>query len=226
MRHTPRRIGCAAVGGRAAAARLPILLRVPKLPVTAKRVPAKWYAAAIGAVGLAVSAAFGGLHPVPQAAAADQTRVNTVIVGGPWNVTVIDARVLKSQQHLEVVTTGDRWLAVVANVTVTAKESLYAADILRLRDVTGVASASPDRILLARDGTDVDYLNPGMTERVAFLWEQKPRPGPLPATVDVDVYGETYRASNLSGSIVPGSYAWFDRRVIATVTAPVLDKRT
>jgi len=199
---------------------------VPRIPAIARRVPAKWYAAIVGTIGLVVSAFYGGLSPVSHSSV-DKGRVDAVIKGGPWNVTVIDARILKSSKDLEVTKPGDRWLVVVATVDVTSDDSRDdLSDAIRLHDVFGLQSAAPNRLLLARDGTDVSYLNPGMPERVGFAWEQAPTAGPLPATVEVNIYGETLRHDSLSGGIVPGNLGWFDRRVIARVAAPVLDKRT
>jgi hypothetical protein len=75
-------------------------------------------------------------------------------------------------------------------------------------------------VLLARDSTDLGYLNPGMPERVAFLWEQRAS-APVPTTMDIEVYGKTLRTDSLTGSA-----QWLDLTVRSTVHAPVQDKRT
>lgn len=73
---------------------------------------------------------------------------------------------------------------------------------------------------MARDGTDLGYLNPGMPERLGFAWEQLGNTV-VPATVDVEIYNETLRPTSLGGDVGGGNLGWFDPAVRATVRAPV-----
>jgi hypothetical protein len=186
--------------------------------------PLQWLAGAIAVAGLAVSACFGGMAKAHTSAPAT-IAVGTLIKGLPWSVTVDDGRILQSQTGLETEKTGDRWLVVIATIDVTAVDSRSdVSDILRLHGVQGLLAVKPQRILLSRDGTDVGYLNPGMPERVGFCWEQSAS-APVPKSVDVDVYNETLRANNLSGSVSGGNKEWLDPTVRATIHTPVQDKR-
>jgi hypothetical protein len=190
-----------------------------------RALPLQWLAGATAVVGLAVSACFGGMA---QAHSSEPATVaaGSLITGQPWSVTVVEGRILKSQTGLETQNRGDRWLVVIATVDITSVDSRSdVSDIIRLRGVTGLLTVKPQRILLSRDGTDVNFLNPGMPERVGFCWEQSPGV-PLPKFVDVDVYNETLRANNLSGSVSGGNKDWLDPRVRATIHTPVQDKRT
>ena len=184
----------------------------------------QWLAGAVVAAGLAVSACFGGMA---QAQTSEPTTIaaGSLIKGLPWNVTVVEGRLLKSEDGLETEKAGDRWLVVIATVEVTSVDSRSdMSDVLRLTDVPGLLAVRPQRILLSQDATDVHYLNPGMPERVAFCWEQSAG-APVPKSVDVDVYNETLRSNNLSGSVSAGNKDWLDPTVRATVRTPVQDKR-
>jgi hypothetical protein len=186
------------------------------------KLPLRWLAGALAAIALAISAMFHGLAAV--APASNVSAVGTVIAAGPWDVTVSKACVVKSQDGLDTLKPGDRWFAVIVIVDVTAAASRDdMADIVRLPHVSGLAAAAPDRILVTRDETDLGYLNPGMPERLALLWEQAPKV-PIPHTVDVAVYAKTLRANSLGGSTTQGNLDWFDAGLKSTVVAPVLAK--
>ncbi len=92
-------------------------------------------------------------------------------------------------------------------------------DALRVPTVAGLLDEEPTRLIMARDGTDVGYLNPGLPELLGFVWEQR-SDLPLPATVDVDIWGKTYRVSSLTGKM-----EWLDPAARATVHVPVQDRR-
>jgi hypothetical protein len=187
--------------------------------------PAQWLAGAIAAAGLAVSACFGGMAQA-HTSEPETIAAGTLIKGAPWSVTVDEGRILKSETGLETEKAGDRWLVVIVTIDITSVDSRSdVADVLRLRGAQGLLAARPQRILLTRDGTDVGYLNPGMPERVGFCWEQSSSV-PVPTSVDVDVYNETLRANNLSGSVSGGNKEWLDPTIRATIHTPVQDKRT
>jgi hypothetical protein len=116
---------------------------------------------------------------------------------------------------------GDRWFIVLANVTVTADDSQAGVnEIIKVPNVPGLADDAPDHVLLARDATEVQQLNPGMTERVGFVWEQSASV-PVPAQALVQVYGRTLRDSSLTGD-----KEWLNLAIHAEVLTPVEDRRT
>lgn len=185
------------------------------------KLPFRWLAGGVAVVLLGVSALFHGLAPVPVSHHGAVSVVGTAIHGGPWDVTIVAARLLASQDGLRTTTDGDHWIEILASVDVTANDSQdNTSDILRLTQVAGLDSSPPDRILLARDATAVDYLNPGMPEKVAFLWEQKASAA-IPTTVNVVVNGEYQYPFSFNGN----ELVWSDPAPMATVSAPVVDKR-
>jgi hypothetical protein len=185
------------------------------------KVPLRWLAAGVGAVFLGASALFHGLAPVPSPPPAT-IRPGTAIDAGPIRVTIVDAVVLSSQDGLDTDKPGDRWFGVVATVEVTGKDSFNDVSwILRVPHVAGLTSVEPQSELLVRDATVMSYLNPGMPERVAFLWEQSSSV-PVPAVVDVDVFAETLTPDSLNGD----TPTWLDPALQAVVRATVKDQRT
>jgi hypothetical protein len=175
--------------------------------------------AALVALVLGVSAPFGGLDGV-EGPGLPRTAVNTVDHGSPWNVTVTGARLLDGEALIKPMNEGDRWLVVLATVEVTADESRGdMGDILRLTGVTGLRDEKPDYVYLVRDDSPVGRLNPGMPEALAYAWAQSPD-APLPAGIEVRIFGKTRRADSLTGSI-----GWFDDAPRSRVAVPVEDRR-
>jgi hypothetical protein len=186
----------------------------------ARKVPFRWFAGAVAVIGLGVSSLFHGLAPVP-AAETPTVKPGKVIDAGPWTITVVDTRLLSSSEGLTTTTDGDHWFAIVATVDDTTTDSRDdMGDIVRLSHVAGLTEAAPQRILLTSDASTPRYLNPGMPERVAFLWEQSAS-APLPTTAQIVIYGKTLRTNTLDATT-----DWLSPHVVADVTAPVLDKRT
>jgi hypothetical protein len=192
-----------------------------------RRAPAHWYAYFGAGLALAVSAAFGGWQSVEEPTV--PLRPGAVDVGEPWSVKVVSARLLQDlEPAVFLKNKEDHWLVVIAEVEVTDDHSRSDVNrILRVPTapgiVTEVATGTsydeyPFGVLLTRDGTRVDALHPGMTERVAYLWEQKP--DSLPTQVDVDIIGMTWRKNSLTDT-----FEWLDERTRAKVTVPVEDKR-
>lgn len=150
--------------------------------------------------------------------------------GQPWNVTV-DGAALAADLEPAVLQEEGYWLAVIAEVEITADESRGDVDeVLCARDVEGLArepaesSACPDAvpaddIRLVRDGSAADTLHPGLPERVAFLWELT-GDTPPPAGVQVEIVGKTYKESSLTGRM-----EWLDVAPRAQLTVPVDDRR-
>jgi hypothetical protein len=194
----------------------PLAARVAALPL-------RWFGIGAGVLALGVSGFAGGLNPVA-APGPPQVQPSAAVDAGPVKVTVLVGRVVTDLSPIKPDEDGDRWFMVIAMIEVTANDSRVTPDPLRVPHVAGLPHKKPDRVLLSRDGTDVDYLNPGMPERVAYLWEQRPD-APVPATAEVDILGETYRTNSLTGGKewLPDDDADQPR---ATVQVPVQDKRT
>jgi hypothetical protein len=192
-----------------------------------RRTPAHWYLYFGIGVSVALSAAFGGWQAVAQPKV--ELKPGVVDAGKPWNVKVVTARLLQDlEPAVYLQNKEDHWLAVIAEVEITDDHSHIDVNrIIRIPTATGIVIDSPSgtsfdeypyEVLLARDGTRVESLHPGMTERVAFLWEQKP--DALPNQIDVNIMGMTWRKNSLTDS-----YEWLDEAVRASLTVPVEDKR-
>jgi hypothetical protein len=94
--------------------------------------------AVAGVIALATSGLFGGLDRVDQPAA-PTVAVNAVNEGEPWNVTVTGARLLDDLSPLRLTNPGDRWVALLATVEVTAAESRNdLGDTVRLPGLDGL----------------------------------------------------------------------------------------
>jgi hypothetical protein len=181
--------------------------------------PPRWLAAGGAVVVLAISGLFGGLDRV-DAGGVPTVAVGAVDRGEPWNVTVTGVRLLADQPPLHASRPGDRWLAVVATVEVTADGSRGdVADILRVSGAQGLRDEAPETVLLVRDYTPAQ-LHPGLPEKVAFFWEQAPD-APVPTQVTVGIVGKTHRIDTLTGA-----REWLEAAVRAKVRAPVEDRRS
>jgi hypothetical protein len=191
--------------------------------------PIRWLVGGVGALALAVSGLFGGLDPVPEEPP-PTVAVGTVDAGEPWNVTITGARLLADMPPLKVEHPGDRWVAVLAIVEITADEPMAATDVIRLAGVPGLIQDHPSNVYLLRDTAELTQLQPGLPEKLAFFWEQSGSV-PVPTEVTVEIVGRTHRADSL---IEPrpglvdrpaGKLQWFDPEVRARVTTPVQDRR-
>jgi hypothetical protein len=189
--------------------------------------PASRLSVGVAAVALAVSGLFGGLARVDDPAL-PQVALNAVDKGEPWNVTVTGMRVLADLPPLDLKDPGDRWVAVLATVEVTADDSRNdLLDVVRIPGVDGLLAAEdrlakgkPDYVYLLRDTVNLPYLNPGMPEKLAFFWEQRPSAA-VPKTATVEIWGKTLREDSLSGH-----QSWLDPQVRSVVTGvPVQDRR-
>jgi hypothetical protein len=189
-------------------------------PVTARlaALPLRRLGVGAGVLALAISGLFHGLDSVPSVT---QVKPNVATKDGAFDVSVVTCRVVNDLSPLKPDKDGDRWFIVLANVTVTADDSQAGVDeIIRVPNVPGLTDDAPDHVVLARDATEVEQLNPGMTERVGFVWEQSSSV-PVPTQALVQVYGRTLRDSTLTGD-----KEWLDPAIHAEVLTPVEDRRT
>jgi len=92
---------------------------------------------------------------------------------GPWRVNVVSATVTTADtSSLQRKDPANRWLLVKAKVEVTDMSSHTGlGSVLRLSGVDGLVAQEPG-VLLARDGSRIDRLHPGLPEVVTFAWEQ------------------------------------------------------
>jgi hypothetical protein len=190
------------------------------------RAPMQWVAYGVGALALAISAAFGGFAHVGQAE--PTVKVGEVNAGTPWNVKITSVRLVGSlEPQVSLADKADHWLAVIAEVEITDVESHGdIRDIILLNGVPGIVhddfNVGEDEfareVVITSDGTRVQALHPGLTEKVAFLWEQKP--DALPKQVEVRIMGKTHRKSSITDMM-----EWLDYAPRAVLTAPVEDKR-
>lgn len=171
-------------------------------------------------LALGVSGLFGGWDAVPAPAEAQLT-AGTPIDGGPWRVEVIEAKVAGDMPPLRRQDENNRWVYVIANVTITAHESItLTKQILRLSGVDGLLTEEPYDMALDRDKRVIRRLHPNMTEKVIFFWEQD-GDAPLPTSLTVLVQARTYREDSLSHEA-----KWMDDDEVAgRVTLPVIDNR-
>ncbi|WP_422770781.1 hypothetical protein ACN28C_29595 [Plantactinospora sp. WMMC1484] len=181
-------------------------------------VPLRWLGIGAGVAGLAASGLFGGLDQV------EKPEVPTVEVGrtvdaGPWNVAVTGSRAVDELPTLHL-GDGKRWLAVLATIRNTDAESRAGfGDTIRLPGVAGLDDERPDQVLLVRDASRPTYLNPGLLEELAFLWEQDDR-DPPPSRIRVEVWGTTRRLDTIGDR-----WEWLDPECRAVVEVPVRDRR-
>ena len=191
----------------------PLAARVAALPL-------RWMGIGAGVLALGVSGLAGGLDPVA-APGLPQVRPSELSAGGPWNVTVLTGRLVADLSPIKPEHEGDRWFILLAKVENTDTESRAdAITTVRVSNVDGLVTDKPSHLLLARDGTEVNYLNPGMPEVVGYVWEQR-ADAKLPTSVDVEIWGYTHRISSLNGHL-----EWLERSPRAMVHAPVQDRRS
>jgi hypothetical protein len=184
----------------------------------ARAVPANVALVITAVLAFASAGLFGGLAPATTTT--PTVASGTTLEAGPWRVTVMRARLFGDLPTLTLQEPGNRWLLVLATVEVTADESRNdMRDILRPREVPGLLTEAPSQMYLARDGTVVGHLNPGMPERVGFFWEQS-ADTIAPVEIDVWVQEKTHRVNSLTGH-----REWLDLRPRAQVHLPVDDQR-
>jgi hypothetical protein len=194
-------------------------VRIGRLRALLVDAPIRWLGAGAGVVALAISGLFGGLDKT-QTSGLPTVAANVVDAGTPWNVTVSGARLVDDLPPLHLERAGDRWVAVVATVEVTADESRNDLDeVVRITGVSGLLGTRPSGVYLLRDDTRLGYLHPGLPEKVAFVWEQTGSQA-VPTLVEVEIWGKTHRVGSLSGSL-----GWFDPAPRARVAIPVEDRR-
>ena len=161
-------------------------------------------AMAVGVLGLT-----GGLDPVskPPPAPLPTVAVSQAVDAGPWRASVTNAAAAKDFGSFKPKTEGNWLLAVAVRIEVTGPDSVRASllnQIARLPEFAGlvdnrepdqrVGGAEPLAVLLIRDASNLEYINPGLPERVAYIFEVTAGT-PVPKQVVVALSGYTARMS-------------------------------
>lgn len=195
--------------------------------------PLKQLATWLAAVGVVLSAPFGGWADAEKPALA-ATAVDKVVATGPLDVTI--NRVSASHRPGEGFTEFKDGYYLLVFGTVKSKDkvtlrNLELRDAVRLQGVDGLAwlpsgddwqdaahaTRAQPQTYFTKDSTTMSTVSPGLTYDVAWVFR---RAGdPPPTEVDVVVHGFTWRKSNLQN--VTG---WMDPGPIAHVTLPVTVK--
>ncbi|TRC86999.1 hypothetical protein FJV76_30700 [Mesorhizobium sp. WSM4303] len=108
--------------------------------------------------------------------------------------------------------------ALVFEVDMTNRTAQSTKDYFDLVQATRppLDPATKPYIVLTRDSTLSPELHPGMTERMAYVWEL-PEGGAVPASLGLTVMSKIYKQrDNLYG--LPG---WFNPSPVGTLTIPV-----
>jgi hypothetical protein len=82
-------------------------------------------------------------------------------------------------------------VAVQIELTQYTADSLSSAmldDAVTLRGVKGLVREEPQYVALVRDGSTLEYLQPGLPERIAFVFEMA-KSAPVPAQAIVVLHG-------------------------------------
>jgi hypothetical protein len=167
---------------------------------------------------LAATALFGGLDTVDTGVTAVQP--DEPFDDGAAAVAVTRAtlvpKLTAGDRVLMTATAGSQFLAVPTTVTNTSNVPVPLRNELDLR----MADARKIGVFRLDDGSQTASLGPGLTDRLAFVW-QVPSSGPQPGdTATVRIWRKTYQELN-----VTYGQAWIDsltdyRQVELPVRAP------
>ncbi len=132
----------------------------------------------LAAIAFAVVGLTGGLDrvPPPAPAAVATVPVNQNVDAGPWRAMVTNAAATTELGSYKPTGKGNWLLAVAVQIDLTeySRDSLRAgfiAEAVTLRGIDGLVDQKPREILLIRDASRLEYLNPGLPERLAFVFE-------------------------------------------------------
>lgn len=193
--------------------------RARRVLIWARRAPAKRVGGPVGGFALLVSAAFGGLAPVPNSYAGidpDET-----VHAGPFDVTVLKVQAVDDlKPHLSPDAPQDRLLAVVMKVRNPTSQPVFSvllAKQMKVRlDGAEVVAQLPGVSSIA-DMSNVSEFQPDLTYRVAVIYETRGSAVPRRATVTLPGY--TWRED----SFTAGFFDWKDPAPIARGSYPVED---
>ena len=175
-----------------------------------------WVVAGIGtAAAIAVAGVLGAFE-------ARHAKVPVLTPAGPietgqWLLQPVKAYVTPQKYVYGTLRTpGTK--ALVFEVDLTDRTAQSTKDYFELLQATQppLDPAARPYIVLTRDSTLSPELHPGMTDRIAYIWEL-PENAAAPASLDLTVMSKIYKQrDNLYG--LPG---WFNPKPIGTLAVPV-----
>ncbi len=184
-----------------------------------RRRPRAWaMSCAAAALVALVTWALGGFEAVP-AATLPRPSAGSVITTNQWTLRPLRAWVGESSPAGRKRSDGSKVLILEVDVTsrMPATSNLAGnAFHLSLPGVTGQSQGEPKLLELLRDPSIGADLHPGMTERIAAVWEVAPT-APIPTAVDVTVVNWTFKRQDS----LMGSSGWFNPTPIAVVPMPI-----
>jgi hypothetical protein len=150
----------------------------------------------IAAIGLGVLGFTGGLDqvPPPVAASTQTVRADQTVEAGPWRATVNQAVASGDITDQYRASTKGNWLLLIAiklDLTNYGPDSLASShfrEAVTVRDLPGLVNPEPKYMLLTRDATVFEFLNPGLPEQVLFVFEVA-QSTPVPRQVTVVLRG-------------------------------------
>ncbi len=175
-----------------------------------------WAAAGIGtAAAIAVAGVLGAFEArhaqVPVLAPASPIKT------GQWLLQPVKAYV-SGEKYIYGTLRKPGAKALVFELDMTNRTATSTKDYFELLQASQptIDPAAKPYIVLTRDGTLSPELHPGMTERMAYIWDL-PEGAATPASLDLNVMSKIYKQrDNLYG--LPG---WFNPSAIGTLDVPV-----
>ena len=135
-------------------------------------------------IGLGVVGAFGGFERAGIQQGTPAVPVRQEFNAGIFQITV-DGAVAAAELRRASADDGNLMLEIDARISNTGDQTASLLDLFKLEGVELVDSSA--RTLFIRDDTQADEVQPGLPERIAFLWEVKG--STVPATVNLTVTG-------------------------------------
>jgi hypothetical protein len=138
----------------------------------------------------------GGLDRVPPPAAASTPTAlaDQTVDAGPWRATVTKAVASGDISDQYRASKKGNWLLLIAiklDLTNYSPDSLASShffEAVTVRDLPGLVNPEPKYMLLTRDATVFEFLNPGLPEQVLFVFEVA-QSTPVPKQVTVVLRG-------------------------------------
>ncbi|MFD4838541.1 hypothetical protein ACFWP0_13620 [Achromobacter sp. NPDC058515] len=164
------------------------------------------------AASVALYAAYGKVNRAPEPVFGPGAAIQT----GQWHLVPRRAWTTGAKVYDVPVKAGTTALVVEADLTNrSAESSVDYLGLLRWNAPAGVSAGKP-MVVGVRDAQQMPYLQPGLPERVAFVWMLPPAAA-APAQAAFAVQSKTYKpVDNLYGA--PG---WFNPANVGRVELPV-----
>lgn len=185
--------------------------------------PLTWVGFGVAAVVLAVAGLFGGLEERGDAAAVPPVAAGEAVDAGPWRISIERAFTIDELDGAYLVDDEvNHWFGLVATVTVIDDEpnGLFSHAV-RLQGVEGLHRDDDGDLAWPRvlrfDDASLATLNPGVTEKVVYLWEQA-KSAPVPPDVTIEVLEPTWRRDSLDDTL---GWKYEELSPVGVLTVPV-----